>query len=88
MLLDLIKYWDQYTNGKNIYRFSLIRSQEQPLFEEMLEYLPDETIIEVYNKPPTDLDHLFRPSPDEDSISLVILDVRPTLGICITVQCK
>ena len=76
---DLIKCWSLNTNGKRLYRFSLIHTQYQPLFDEMIHYLPAETIVETYEKPPSDLEHLYRSSPDENSVSLVVFDVSVTV---------
>lgn len=74
LLKDIVSNWKGCTNGKRIYRFCLIHTQYQPLFNEIIDSLDDDTIVEVFDKPPANLDSLYRASPDPNSVSLVCID--------------
>ena len=74
LVFDIVSNWINCTNGKKLYRFSLVHTQYQPLFDKIVNALPSDTIVEIFEKPPLNLESLYRPSPDPDLVSLIVLD--------------
>lgn len=77
LLAQMLDNWQQCTNAKTIARFTLVYTQYQPIFDDMTESIKrqnPQVLVEHYNRPPPDMESLYRASVDLDSVSLLVFD--------------